>query len=231
MTLLSFLSIFLCVGVLQEQTSRANDDSLITVISWKWSKTRRTVEKGTVENTGPMREVIPANKISQRTARVNDPVGVRDPNEDTIDGRSAALEKSVQESRSPSRQTFNGFLYQTKVHNSGKKTIDVLFWEYQIRDSMKPDIVSSRQFLCGVEIRPDKDKDLEGFSLASPSEVVSVDTLANNSNALKEKVVINRVEYSDGTIWQRRDWNFQDIKLSYQRVLKEAWVPGTCKAL
>lgn len=231
MTLLSFLSICLCVGVLQAQTPRAIGDSLITVVNWKWSKTRRTIDTGLVEGTTPMRAVIPANKVSQRTARVNDPVGVRDPNEDTIDGRSAALEKSVQESRSPGKQTLDGFLYHTKVHNAGKKTIDVLFWEYQISNSVKSDMVSTRQFLCGVEIRPNKDKELEGFSVSSPTDVVSVESLANNSNPMQERVIINRVEYSDGSIWQRKDWSFQDIKLSYQRLLKEAWIPGTCKAL
>ena len=232
MTLLSFLSIFLCLVLPPPQSPSTNDDSSISVISFKWSRARRTVDSSAVPGPTPMREMIPANKASQRNARANDPVGARDPNEDTIDGRSGALEKSVQEARSPSQQTLDGFLYQAKVHNAGSKTVDILFWEYQIRDSTKPDIVSTRQFFCGVKLRPDKDKVLEGFSLANPSEVVSVAALGNkNSTTLQEAVVINRVEYSDGGSWQRKDWDFQAITASYQRLFQEPLAPGVCKAL
>jgi hypothetical protein len=62
--------------------------------------------------------------------------------------------------------------------------------------------------------------------------VVNVNTLANKSqNPLKEKVLINRVEYSDGSIWQRKDWSLNEVKASYDRVLREQWTPGTCKGL
>ena len=91
--------------------------------------------------------------------------------------------------------------------------------------------MARRQFLCGVNIGADKSKELEGFSLSAPG-VVNVNTLANPAeNALKEKILINRVEYSDGSIWQRKDWNLAEVKASYERVLREQWVPGTCKGL
>jgi len=92
--------------------------------------------------------------------------------------------------------------------------------------------VARRQFLCGVNIATDKSKDLEGFSLSGPSEVVNVKTLADKSqNPFKERVLINRVEYADGSIWQRKDWNLSEVKASYERVLHEQWTPGTCKGL
>jgi hypothetical protein len=63
-----------------------------------------------------------------------------------------------------------------------------------------------------------------------PSNVVSVSALAGKSQ-FKQDVLINRVEYSDGTIWQRKDWSFAEVKRSYDRVLREPWLPGTCKGL
>ena len=60
--------------------------------------------------------------------------------------------------------------------------------------------------------------------------MVDVNTL-NSGAALKEKIVINRIEYTDGAIWQRKSWNLADVKSSYDRVLREKWAPGTCKAL
>jgi len=91
-----------------------------------------------------------------------------------------------------------------------------------------PDLVARRQFLCGVNIPAGKGKDLEGFSLSGPSEVVNVNTL---NSGFKEDVLINRVEYSDGSIWQRKAWNLAEVKSTYERVLREPWVPGMCKGL
>ena len=66
-----------------------------------------------------------------------------------------------------------------------------------------------------VNVKPDSKKELQAFSLSGPSDVVSVASLANNgSNAFQEKVIINRVEYADGTIWQRKDWNFEEAKFA-----------------
>ena len=124
----------------------------------------------------------------------------------------------------------DGFAYRIKVKNTTTKIAEIVFWEYQFHDEANPNLVARRQFLCGVNIHPDKEKDLEGFSLSGPSDVVSVGTLADKSR-FKENVIINRVEYSDGSIWQRKDWSLFEVKRSYDRVLREPWVPGQCKGL
>ena len=78
-----------------------------------------------------------ANKNLERTARGNDPAGVRDPNADTVDSRGAALEKSVQAAQNAGN-TFDGFAYQAKIHNASKQVVEVVFWEYQFIDSGNP---------------------------------------------------------------------------------------------
>ena len=220
---LSFMTIDQTVATVQ-------DGSQMSVVNFKWSRARQNVDVHPTEPTIPARAVIPQNKTFARNARINDPAGVRDPNGDTIDGRSAAIEKSVQESRQPKSEPRDGFAYHVKVKNNTPKIVEIVFWEYRFSEPANPDLVARRQFLCGVNIRPDKDKELEGFSLSGPSDVVSVGTLANKTQ-FKEDVLINRVEYSDGTIWQRKDWSFAEVKRSYDRVLREPWLPGTCKGL
>jgi len=199
-------------------------------MSFKWSRERRSVETKTDEGTVPARAMIPQNKNFARNARVNDPAGVRDPNADTLDGRSEALEKSVQESRNTKPKAADGFVYKIKVQNAVAKVIEIVFWEYQFQDPADASLVARRQFLCGVNVPANKSKDLEGFSLSGPSEVVNVNTLVNKSQN-KEQVLINRVEYSDGSIWQRKDWSLNEVKASYERVLREQWTPGMCKGL
>lgn len=228
--LLLFLVLFNLLTFVQTQTT-ANDEAVpMTVSSYKWARSRQTVEAPQTDATVPARQVIPQNKNFARNARMNEPRGARDPNQDTLDGRSEAMEKNVQESRAPKSQPRDGFAYRIKVKNTTAKVVEIVFWEYQFTEAEKPEALARRQFLCGVNIRPDKDKELEGFSLSGPSDVVSVDALADKSR-FKENVLINRIEYADGSIWQRKGWHLEEVKGSYDRVLREPWVPGQCKGL
>lgn len=229
--LLPFLLIFVSPVRGQNSAGPVND-SQVTVLSSKWFKSRQTIEKLDKEGTAPAAAMIPANKNFERNRRANDPAGVRDPNADTLDGRSAALEKSVQEARSPKPKPVDGFAYRVKVQNTGSKVIEVVFWEYQFQDTSNPATVARRQFLCGVNIKPNKDKELQSFSLLGPSDVVSAESLANKSgNLFQEKVVINRVEYADGSIWQRKDWNFAEVKSGIARAISTPWGTEMCRGL
>lgn len=208
------------------------DGPSIVVLGFKWSRSRQIPDQTAQVDTAPAAAMIPQNKNYQRNTRINDPVGSRDPNLDTMDGRSAAMEKAVQESRTPQAKPVDGFSYKAKVQNSGAKVIDIVFWEYQFAEVSNPSLVTRRQFLCGVNIKPGKDRELQGFSLSGPSDVVTVESLANKSaSPFKENVVINRVEYSDGSIWQRKDWNFAEIRLTYARAVATPWGSEMCRGL
>ncbi|MDQ3745231.1 MAG: hypothetical protein M3444_12680 [Acidobacteriota bacterium] len=209
------------------------DGAPVAVLEFKWTKGRQTVvNTETAASGAPAQAMIPANKNFERNAREQAPAGVRDPNLDTIDGRSAALEKNVQESRAPKTKMVDGFAYRIKVRNAGAKAVEVLFWEYQFVESANPSNVARRQFLCGVPLKPGKEREVLAFSPSGPSGTVSAETLADQSrNSFQEKVVINRVEYSDGSIWQRRDWNFAEVRASVARVTSTPWGQEMCRGL
>ncbi len=203
----------------------------ITVVNSKWFRDRQAAEQAQSMTNAPAPAMIGANKNFELQRRNNMPPGDRDPNNDTLDGRSAAMEKSVQQSRAP--KPIEGFGYRAKLQNASNKVIEVLFWEYEFTEpaSASPS-VARRQFICASVIKPGKEKELKGFSLSGPSDVVSVGTLTKGSDSsFQEKVVINRVEYSDGTIWQRKGWDFGAVRLSYGRAVNSPWVPDMCKAL
>ena len=239
MPILLFLQLVLLL-VPQGQTSppkeaaAAKDNSKdipqVAVLGFRWERIRKTIK---TEPSGgpPAREMIADNKHAARNARINNPVGQRDPNEDTIDGRSAAIEKIVQESRTPPPKNLDTFAYEVKVGNGSKKAIDVLFWEYQFIDPGNPAKPTRHQFLCGAGLKSGKEKQLQVSSLSGPSDVVSAQNLANESGPrFLEKVLINRVEYADGSIWQRKDWNFSEIRLSLKKALATPWTE-MCRAL
>jgi len=89
-----------------------------------------------------------------------------------------------------------------------------------------------RQFLCGVQIKPDREKEVLAFSASGPSDVVSVESLSKKAeNLFGEKVLINRVEYADGSIWQRRDWNFAEVRSAVTRATATPWGTEMCRGL
>ncbi|MCU1267237.1 MAG: hypothetical protein JWM21_3555 [Acidobacteria bacterium] len=232
MKALLILSLFLLPGFLPQSPPVQQQNASMTVLTFKYQKSRQVIESEAPADNTPARAMIPENKNYPRNARINLPAGARDPNEDTIDGRSAAIEKIVQEARRPQNKPIDGFSFQVKVQNTSTKVVEILFWEYQFIDSANPTNVTRRQFLCGVNIKADKAKEVQAFGLSGPSDVVSVGTLANKSgSAFQEKVVINRVEYADGTIWQRKDWNFAEIGLSYRRAVATPWGAEMCRRL
>jgi len=101
-----------------------------------------------------------------------------------------------------------------KFKSVGAKPIARVFWEYQFKETANPANVTRRRFLCNVKIKPEQAKDLEIFSLGGLSDVISVKSLAKGSgNQFQGTVVIDRVEYADGSFWQLKDWTFDVSKL------------------
>src|SRR6266850_6464217 len=232
MRYLLLLSLLLILVTPNQNPPVSQEGSSVIVLGFKCSKTRQTPEKLDPTVIGPVAAVEPFNKVRERNARANAPAGTRDPNVDTVDGRSATLDKIVQESRTPPAKPVDGYAYRVKVQNASAKVVDILFLEYQFIDRANPTSVARRQFLCGVNIKPDKAKELEAFSLLGPSDVISMSTLASKSGDLfEEKVVINRVEYADDSIWQRKDWSFAEIKQGFERATRTPWGTEMCRRL
>lgn len=230
-TLLLLPLLITCVA-LGQNAGGTDEGSLVVVLGFKYFKSKQTIEKPNAPNTAPAPEMIPENKVYQRNARAQAPLGVIDPNTQTIDGRSAALEKNVQESRSPKTNSVDGYAYQAKIRNAHTRNIEVVYWEYQFKEVSNPTNVIRRQFLCSVKIKPDKEKELLAFSVLGPSNVVSVNSLSNKSGSLfEEKVMINRVEYADGSILQRKEWNFGEVKSNIERAIRTPWTSEMCRSL
>ena len=232
---LFILPLFLIqIAVAQNQTlviSHGKPD--LTVLSHKWSKTRRLTLNVTPNEPPPPAPSLTtsASRTAQRADRLNDSGRPRDPSADSIDGRSAALERLVRESRTPQPKSIEGFSYNLRLRNESTKQIEVVFWEYQFIDIANPGLVTRRQFLCGLNLKPGKDKELTAFSLSGPSRVVSAESLAaKTEKPAQERVLINRVEYADGTIWQRQDWSFAEIRLSYISAMATPWTE-MCRGL
>ena len=223
----------LLASVTPAQNGGAPDNaSSVEVIGSKWTRSRKAAGKEEPPGATPAAAMTRADRNYERGRRANDPTGVRYPDSDTVDARSAVIEKNVREARTRERKSVDVFEYRAKVRNAGAKAVEIVFWEYQFTETANPANVVRRQFLCGVQLKPGKEKELQAFSLAGPSAVIGVESLASKSGSLfAEKVTINRVEYADGSIWQRRDWNFAEVRESVARAVSTPWGPEMCRGL
>jgi hypothetical protein len=62
-------------------------------------------------------------------------------------------------------------------------------------------------------MKPEKERVVQVFSTLSPGAVISLKHLTKGSGKpFDESVVIDRIEFDDGSVWQRKDWNFEEAK-------------------
>ncbi len=204
----------------------------VSVISSRWFRTVRQAPETTLPSTSPAKPVNPNEKHFQRKAREQRTDNPRDPYDDSIEGRSAAIDKVVQQSRTPHVDDAEGYSYEVEVRNDTGKTVTVIFWEYRFIETARPANEVRRQFLCGVKLKNGEKKELSAFTLRAPSDVLDIASLAKPANKLfHEKVLINRIELSDGNILQRNDWKYADVKAAVEKVTSTPWGTDVCRAL
>jgi hypothetical protein len=208
-------SLLLMPAAVVAQTPNVDDAAPVSVLSFRWFKDKRAIELADTSPTmTPAPAMIAANKNFEKQRRINDPAGARDPNQDTLDGRSAELDRIVREARD-AKPPVEGFTYHARIQNNSTKAVKSVFWEYRFKENANPANVARRQFVCTAKMKPEKTKDLEIFTLTAPTGVVSVGSLAKKSTKdFDESVIINRIEFEDGSAWQRKDWNFDEVKLT-----------------
>ena len=204
----------------------------LPVLRSTWQRTVQPAPKLNSSPQAPVRGVTADNKYFQRKAREQRTDITVDPNETTIDGRSAALEKVMEESRAPKLEDVKGFSYTAEVRNDSGKTVSVVYWEYYFTEIGRPANVTRRQFLCGVKLKNGEKRELSVFSLLGPSDTITFENLAKQTDKLfTEEVFVNRIEFSDGSILQRDDWKFADVKASVERATSTPWGKEICRSL
>ena len=187
------LLIILLLFQAPQQTERANEASgppEIEVRKFSW--VRHRAGSNANWNSG----VVTSNPINRKT----------------IESRSRDL-RVLEESRSRDRasgQPVDTYRYKIELRNSGARAIKGVFLDYQTSYPSDPDNPSHREFACAVKIKPNDNRSFVAESPLPPSRVVE----AASKEILNERLILNRIEYADGTIWQRPDWHApQDIPM------------------
>jgi len=143
---------------------------------------------------------------------MNEPVGIKQPqrsnepqelkNRRDMNERRADMAATVNAAQSnPPRQ--DQYLLRLEVKNVGASVIKSIVWEYQ--PSSETANYELRQYVCTMKAKPNESKTCEIVSPYNPGKVVQAD--AKTGQAKDGKVVINRIEYVDGSIWKRKGWS------------------------
>jgi hypothetical protein len=98
----------------------------------------------------------------------------------------------------------DGYRYEVQIRNTGEKTIKLIDWDYIFLDPDMLKEVARHQFTSDDTVKPGKSKKISVFYLHPPVKTVSVEMLSKKNMAkFKEQVVLMRIQYSDGSVWQR----------------------------
>ena len=123
--------------------------------------------------------------------------------------RSRELRKIERNAARSSVKEGDLFLYRVKVENTSAKTVKNVYWEYQIIDSANPNSAGRRQFFCDQKIKTKRFARFSVLSTAPPlARTISVKAAGARKAVFEEKAVINRIEYTDNSAWQRSGWDF-----------------------
>lgn len=124
-------------------------------------------------------------------------------NRNSIENRSRDLRNIEKRAAAEAGgETLLEYRYMADVKNTGDKIILAIYWDYQAGDPAQPDRITHREFRCGVKLKPNETKQMEAFAFGPASRVIQ----ASTGKRPPERVVITRVEFIDGTFWQRPDW-------------------------
>jgi hypothetical protein len=196
--LLTLLLALMPVLQQQQQTVVDREDADVVVTKFNWTKIRMNGDliHSAMDPGPPMNEPIrikppePRNESQEIKNR-------RDMNE-----RRAEM-RATSDAAKTSQQDYDRYLLQLEVKNVGPNPIKSIVWEYQ--PTAKAADYELRQYVCNIKAKPNETKKFELVSPTNPVKVIQADVETGKTK--DGKVVINRIDYADGSIWKRKGWS------------------------
>lgn len=196
MKYLILTTLILLFSLQQTPTVVEREDADIQVTKFTWTRFRQNGDLiHSVQDPGPaMNEPI---SIKQ-PERKNEPAEVK--NRRDMQERRAEMNAAQANAAQSAERRHDQYILRLEVKNVGTNTIKSMVWEYQpAAETADYDL---RQYVCMMKAKPRESKTFELISPSSPLKVVSA-----NKKDQEGKVVINRIEYADGSVWKRKGWS------------------------
>lgn len=205
------LVILLVPAVAAGQEKKAAEDPTLVVVEFSLKRDRRYGGGRPTRSAADDHPVAGDTSRRGRTASSRLPGGAtaspRLPGEASVEEQSATMrqaEVSARRTGAYSAQEF--YKYKVKLRNTDAREVRAVYWSFETRQSLRPDDVARREFYCTGKIKPGKGREFEAEAAKAPSLTVGADAAAS-----PDQVVINRVEYKDGSFWQRPGWSHSPV--------------------
>lgn len=181
-------------ATLQTQTTETSSD--LVVLKFSWSK--YVIASGLIHpiEADPAPGPLVINRSPARDPNYQRPASA--PHE-----RSSELATLEQNAAISTNKASTVYVIRIQVKNTGLKPIKSFVWEYN--DSGGQD-AAGRQFLCAVKSKPKETKAFEILSPVAPSPVVDASKAQDKPEKNQVLPIINRIDYGDGSAWQRPGW-------------------------
>ena len=172
----------------------AQEQSGVEVVKASWGKIRIGWERdpfgGPLENFDEMRS------RARNERRVAQGGGERARREAKADEANLAKQRE----KNPPRYYF---IYKTKIKNNNASAITQIDWDYVFYERDTQNELGRQQFTSDEQVGPGKTKELTVTMTSPPTHTVSVTALnLEEHDRFSEKIVIIRVKYADGHVWQ-----------------------------
>lgn len=193
------LLLLFSAGALSQTVSKSSDAPGVTVVQKKWR----------AEIRNPALEEDPFRASNERAQEERDQ---RDNIRENAVRTRLGLPPVPPPNRTPQPETekrervstvYIVYIYEVKVRNDGEKAIRALDWEYVFYEPGTEQEVGRRRFVSKLNISPGKAKSLVIRSASPPTGSINAAKVGKKPrDQYTEQIVINRIEYADGSVWQ-----------------------------
>jgi hypothetical protein len=184
-----------------QSVSMLSDPPGAEVTRFSWSKERIGWEKDPFG--GPIENFDEVRARTRNEKRIEDAKRGNSAEIDKIKREAKADAANIAAKHKDTRSRYV-FVYKATVKNSSNKAIKSIDWDYIFLERGTETEIGRQQFTSEEKISPGKTKELTVTITKPPTQTISLTALNNNERGtLHGHVVLVRIDYADGTSWQR----------------------------
>ena len=191
------ITLLLATFVTAQESGDKSDPTDLTVLKHSWHREFA----GLAANSNPLK---PNEDLMRQTRAEKQVIRDRDyrlPNQTTEIPMPVPGPRPIP----PDSKSREFYVYEITIKNNGAKRIRAVDWEFQFLHPETKEVLGSRRITSRVKLSPGKTEEIKAKWFQQPTHIVSADQLGRKyRDQFKEQVIIHRIDYADGSRWQRQ---------------------------
>ena len=189
---MKFLGLLLLIATFPQTTTAKPNPPQIEILKFSWRKLPQSKSQSDKKALEKRNEEIDDSIRAEHQQERPDYARIR-----TLEGMKQAI--TPDGPKLPNK----AYEYKFRLRNTGSIQIIGLKWTYVFKDAATGDELARHSFESKVKVRPDGEKEVILYTDAGPPKVVSAGAIKQSGRPWDESVIIEAVEYADGSRWTR----------------------------